>query len=224
MGKKKQIKKTLVYPVAFFLLVAVSLVYKYILNDRASGMVIKKEETVASEEIPESNETSIETELRTCQIYICGAVNEPGVLEMPCGSILNDAVQLAGGLREDAPAERINLVYELNENISVYIPTKEELESGISCDPLIIRTTDNEYTWGTAAQDAVQVQEETSGLVNINTATRDQLMTLPGIGEATADAIIAYREETPFTSTQDITNVSGIGESKYNRIKDLICV
>lgn len=222
MGKKRQIKKTLVYPVAFFLLVAVSLVYKYILNDRASGMVIKKEETVASEEIPESNETSIETELRTCQIYICGAVNEPGVFEMPCGSILNDAVQLAGGLREDAPADRINLVYELNENISVYIPTREELESGISCDPLIIRTTDNEYTWGTAEQQ--QVQEETSGLVNINTATRDQLMTLPGIGEATADAIIAYREDTPFTCIQDITNVSGIGESKFDRIKDLICV
>ncbi len=222
MGKKRQIKKTLVYPVAFFLLVAVSLVYKYILNDRASGMVIKKEETVASEEIPESNETSIETELRTCQIYICGAVNEPGVFEMPCGSILNDAVQLAGGLREDAPAERINLVYELNENISVYIPTREELESGISCDPLIIRTTDNEYSWGTAEQQ--QVQEETSGLININTATRDQLMTLPGIGEATADAIIAYREDTPFTCIQDITNVSGIGESKFDRIKDYICV
>lgn len=222
MGKKRQIKKTLVYPVAFFLLVAVSLVYKYILNDRASGMVIKKEETVASEEISESNETSIETELRTCQIYICGAVNEPGVFEMPCGSILNDAVQLAGGLREDAPADRINLVYELNENISIYIPTREELESGISCDPLIIRTTDNEYTWGTVEQQ--QVQEETSGLININTATREQLMTLPGIGEATADAIIAYREDTPFTCIQDITNVSGIGESKFDRIKDLICV
>ena len=222
MGKKRQIKKTLVYPVAFFLLVAVSLVYKYILNARASGMVIKKEETVTSQEIQESTGESSATEQRTCQIYICGAVNEPGVFEMPCGSILNDVVQLAGGLREDAPADRINLVYELNENISIYIPTREELESGITCDPLIIRTTENEYSWGTAEQQ--QVQEETSGLVNINTATREQLMTLPGIGEATADAIIAYREETPFTSTQDITNVSGIGESKYNRIKDLICV
>ena len=222
MGKKRQIKKTLVYPVAFFLLVAVSLVYKYILNARASGMVIKKEETVTSQEIQESTGESSATEQRTCQIYICGAVNEPGVFEMPCGSILNDVVRLAGGLREDAPADRINLVYELNENISIYIPTREELESGITCDPLIIRTTENEYSWGTAEQQ--QVQEETSGLVNINTATREQLMTLPGIGEATADAIIAYREETPFTSTQDITNVSGIGESKYNRIKDLICV
>ena len=224
MGKKRQIKKTLVYPVAFFLLVAVSLVYKYILNDRASGMVIKKEETVTSQEIQESTGESSATEQRTCQIYICGAVNEPGVFEMPCGSILNDAVQLAGGLREDAPAERINLVYELNENISIYIPTREELESGITCDPLIIRTTENEYSWGTAAQEAVQVQEETSGLININTATRDQLMTLPGIGEATADSIIAYREDTPFTCIQDITNVSGIGESKFDRIKDLICV
>ena len=222
MGKKRQINKTIVYPVAFFLLVAVSLVYKYILNDRASGMVIKKEEEVTSEVITESSQTVIETEPRTCQIYICGAVNEPGVFEMPCGSILNDAVALAGGLREDAPSERINLVYELNENISIYIPTREELDNGISCDPLIIRTSDNEYTWGTGESE--QSYDETTGLININTATKEQLMTLPGIGEATADAIIAYREATPFTSTQDITNVSGIGESKYDRIKDLICV
>ena len=76
MGKKRQINKTIVYPVAFFLLVAVSLVYKYILNDRASGMVIKKEEEVTSEVITESSQTVIETEPRTCQIYICGAVNK----------------------------------------------------------------------------------------------------------------------------------------------------
>ena len=222
MGKSRQIKKTIVYPAAFLLLLAVSLVYKYILNNQSSGMVIRKEETAATEETHESMKESEPEEPKTCQIYICGAVNEPGVFEMECGSILNDAVLLAGGLREDAPAERINLVYELNENISIYIPTRDELADGYSGDPLIIRTTDNEYTWGTGTEE--QTYEESSGLININTASKDQLMTLPGIGEATADAIIAYREETPFTSPQDIMNVSGIGESKYNRIKDLICV
>ena len=142
---------------------------------------------------------------------------------MECGSILNDAVILAGGLTEDAPSERINLVYELNENISVYIPTREELESGSYDDPLIIRTSDSDYIWGDEGP-AQEDQQEQPGLININTASKEQLMTLPGIGESTADAIIAYREETPFTSTEDIMNVSGIGESKYNRIKDLICV
>lgn len=222
MGKKKQKIKAIVYPVAFFLLVAVSLVYKYILNHQASGMVIRKDETQISEETSESITTTEESSM-TCQVYICGAVNEPGVFEMECGSILNDAVILAGGLTEDAPSERINLVYELNENISVYIPTREELESGSYDDPLIIRTSDSDYIWGDEGP-AQEDQQEQPGLININTASKEQLMTLPGIGESTADAIIAYREETPFTSTEDIMNVSGIGESKYNRIKDLICV
>ncbi|SMC35177.1 competence protein ComEA [Oscillospiraceae bacterium] len=221
MGKKRQIKKTVVYPVAFMLLVAVSIVYKCILNRQSSGMVIKSSGTVASEETVLIDETTV-TEDRTCQVYICGAVNSPGVFTMPCGSILNDAVLLAGGLTEDAPAERINLVYELDANISVYIPTRDELQNGYSGDPLIIRTNDSGYIWGTPTTE--QTYEEVSGLININTASREELMTLPGIGESTADAIIAYREETPFTSTQDIMNVSGIGESKYNRIKDLICV
>ena len=221
MGKKRQRSDKIIYPVAFFLLVAVSLVYKYILSRQASGMVIRTDETEDTREVTVEDSVAEET-AGTCRVYICGAVNSPGVFEMECGSILNDAVILAGGLTEDAPAERINLVYELDTNISVYIPTREELLSGFSGDPLIIRTDDSEYIWGTATTE--QTYEETSGLININTASREQLMTLPGIGESTADAIIAYREETPFTSTQDIMNVSGIGESKYNRIKDLISV
>lgn len=221
MGKKRQRSDKIIYPVAFFLLVAVSLVYKYILSRQASGMVIRTDETEDTREVTVEDSVAEET-AGTCRVYICGAVNSPGVFEMECGSILNDAVILAGGLTEDAPAERINLVYELDTNISVYIPTREELLSGFSGDPLIIRTNDSEYIWGTATTE--QTYEETSGLININTASREQLMTLPGIGESTADAIIAYREETPFTSTQDIMNVSGIGESKYNRIKDLISV
>lgn len=221
MGKKRQRSDKIIYPVAFFLLVAVSLVYKYILNRQASGMVIRTDETEDTREV--TIETSVTEETSsTCRVYICGAVNSPGVFELECGSILNDAVVMAGGLTEDAPAERINLVYELDANISVYIPTRDELLNGFSGDPLIIRTNDSEYIWGTSTPE--QTYEETSGLIDINTAGREQLMTLPGIGESTADAIIAYREETPFTSTQDIMNVSGIGESKYNRIKDLICV
>ena len=222
MGRKSRIRKNIIYPVAFILLVAVSIVYKFILNRQSSGMVIKPSDTIMSEASSEVSEETSATEEMTCQVYICGAVNSPGVFTMPCGSILNDAVILAGGLTEDAPSERINLVYELDSNISVYIPTRDELQSGYSGDPLIIRTNDSEYIWG--MEEAEQSAEDTTGLININTAGREELMTLPGIGQSTADAIIAYREDTPFTSTEDLMNVSGIGESKYDRIKDLVCV
>ena len=73
-------------------------------------------------------------------------------------------------------------------------------------------------------QEQQQDQNLNLSSININTATREQLMTLPGIGEATADAIISYREEHEFTTTEDLMNVQGIGESKYNRIKDMISV
>lgn len=212
-------KQKFVYPAAFVILLVLSLVYKYILNNQASGMVIKNTQEVTTVTEEEQQEQKPE-EAQTCRIYICGAVSSPGVFTVPCGSILNDVVELAGGLTEDAPSDRLNLVYELNENISIYIPTRAELEEGITTDPLIIRT---DYVWGNE-QEQQQDQNRNSNSININTATREQLMTLPGIGEATADAIISYREEHEFTTTEELMNVQGIGESKYNRIKDMICV
>lgn len=212
-------KQKFVYPAAFVILLVLSLVYKYILNNQASGMVIKNTQEVTTVTEEEQQEQKPE-EAQTCRIYICGAVSSPGVFTVPCGSILNDVVELAGGLTEDAPSDRLNLVYELNENISIYIPTRAELEEGITTDPLIIRT---DYVWGNE-QEQQQDQNLNLSSININTATREQLMTLPGIGEATADAIISYREEHEFTTTEDLMNVQGIGESKYNRIKDMICV
>ena len=76
--------------------------------------------------------------------------------------------------------------------------------------------------WGSSAD--TDPGESSGGLVNINTATLEQLMTLPGIGEVTASAIIEYREQAYFERVEDIMNVTGIGEAKFNGIRDLICV
>ena len=225
MKTRKRINKNAVYIVSFLLIVLLSIIYKVILSGKSASMFIKGEETSESAEETSdiAGEAASEGEQdRTVNIYICGAVNDPGVYELEAGALLCDAVENAGGFTENAADEYIDLVYVIDGNISVYIPTLDEIE------------TEGAGAWGNQqiyfrADPALSSEggadaSNASGLINLNTASREQLMTLPGIGETTADAIIAYREETPFTSIQDITNVSGIGESKYDRIKDLICV
>ena len=143
-------------------------------------------------------------------VYVCGAVNNSGVYYLEAGSRVHEAVEMAGGLTEDAAEEYINLAQELEDGQQVYIPTLEEaLEQGLSI--------------GSSASSSGT--DSSDGLININTATSEQLQTLSGIGESKAAAIISYREENgDFGSIEDIKNVSGIGDSTYEKIKDYITV
>ena len=143
-------------------------------------------------------------------VYVCGAVNNSGVYYLEAGSRVHEAVEMAGGFTQDAAEEYINLAQELEDGQQVYIPTLEEaLEQGLSA--------------GSSASSSGT--DSSDGLININTATSEQLQTLSGIGESKAAAIISYREENgDFGSIEDIKNVSGIGDSTYEKIKDYITV
>ncbi|MBO4242075.1 MAG: helix-hairpin-helix domain-containing protein [Clostridiales bacterium] len=193
--------RNVVYVAAFVITLVISLVYKLFLNGRFDALTDKPSDQTDIY----SSESIICEEPSEISVYICGHVNDPGVYKTQKGSILNDVVELAGGLSEDAAWESIDLVYVLTDNISIYIPSEEEALPG---------------------EFSVQIigDPEEEGKVNINTADKEELMSLPGIGEATASAIINYREDNTFGSVEDIMNVSGIGESKFNNIKDLICV
>lgn len=221
---KKRFDKNAVYIAAFILITLMSLFYKLLLNgtvDKASRVTVEAGsiETFVTEtdlSVDGTTENFMEETSSLISVYVCGAVNQPGVYELSAGSIINDAVALAGGMTDDAAIERVNLVYIMESNISIYIPyAYEEYESNE-----IIRDAD-QITWGDSQTSS---QEQTTTLININTASESELMTLPGIGEATARSIIEYREQTPFVMTEDIMNVPGIGEAKYNNIRDLICV
>ena len=156
------------------------------------------------------------TEKTEVYVQLCGAVNNPGVYELSSGSIVNDAVEMAGGFTQAAQVNRINLVYIIESNVTIYIPgTDDDLEPNE-----FIRPEDQTIWGGQTMQTGLVIQSS----VNINTASREQLMSLPGIGAVTADAIIEYREQTPFNRVEDIMNVTGIGEAKFNSIRDLICV
>lgn len=133
-------------------------------------------------------------------VHVCGAVKNPGVVALSEESRGQDALDAAGGFTPDAATDSVNLAEKVHDGMKLYFPTREEAQ-----------------TVERAAQD------EAAGLIDINTADVTLLRTLPGIGEAKARAIVADREaKGPFESAEDIMRVSGIKESAYGRIRDLI--
>lgn len=139
---------------------------------------------------------------REIRVYVCGAVVSPGVVALPEDSRAEDALSAAGGFAEDAWRDYVNLAERVQDGEKLYFPTLDEKGSG-----------------------SLPEQEAGSGLVNINTADVTALCALPGIGEARARDIIAYREAYgAFESCEDIMNVSGIKTSVYNKISDMITV
>ncbi len=142
-------------------------------------------------------------------VYVCGAVENPGVYELKAGARVYEAVDAAGGLLENADQIHTNQARVLTDGEQVTILTEEEASS-LPIDAEI-HTDASENSGG--------------GLVNINSATAEELKTLNGIGEAKAEAIISYREENgAFRSIDEIMNVTGIGESLFLNIKESITV
>lgn len=155
----------------------------------------------------------------TFSVYVCGAVNLPGVYEFPAGSRLYQAIQAAGGMREDADENYLNLAMQLTDGEKIRVPTKEEVQSGL------VETVAEGSAFESSLFDGRETASATAGLVNINTADEALLMTLTGIGEAKARSIIAYREEQgAFSKIEDIMNISGIKQTVFEKIKDKICV
>lgn len=135
-----------------------------------------------------------------------------------------------GGLREDAYTEDINLAYKLEDGMKIHIPTKQEKENTKNTSETTKDNSENYVTTSsgvsTNASTTNEISESTkTSKININTATQAQLETLPGIGPSTATKILAYRKEKgKFSKVEDIKEVSGIGNAKFEKIKDYITV
>lgn len=165
--------------------------------DNSSGM----QESV-SEILPESTTDAIKI-----YVHICGCVCNPGVYAMSEGTRVYQAVELAGGMTEEANQSYLNMAEGVTDGQKVYIPSMSEQSPESGNNAMIGR------------------QETSSGKININTAEKEQLMTLPGIGESKANDIITYRQNNgKFNAIEDIMNISGIKESAFGKIKDLITV
>lgn len=232
--------KKMIYPLAFILIIIMSALYKLVLkgNGEFSVQAFKSKKTVQIEEngtdIRESNESgtgitsdtaaSGETSLaiQMISVYICGEVNNPGIYEVPKGVILNKIIEAAGGFTEEASENNVNLVYQIESNMSIYIPSEDEITQGFTGGDIIRQ--EGVYVWGAQSGASGGTDQSATLMVNINTATEEELKSLPGIGDVTAKAIVNYRKDTPFKTIDDIKNVTGIGDSKFKQIKDYICV
>lgn len=141
------------------------------------------------------------------RVYVSGAVQAPGVYELAQGCIVDDAIQVAGGAATAADLERINLAQELQDQQHVHVP-----EEGEAAPPPVV-------TGGTEAS------TESAELININTASAEELEALPRVGPSTAEKIVAYREGNgPFERIEDIQNVSGIGPATFEGMREMIRV
>ena len=166
-------------------------------------------------------------EAKTLVVHICGAVSAPGVYELPAGSRIIDAVEAGGGFLPEAEEACCNLAEEIVDGCQIYIMTKSEScadgqtekKAGIQTSPdSDMQTTDRNVRSNSAP--ALE-----NGLVNLNTADVAALMTLPGIGESRAKAIISYREQHgAFAQIEDIMKISGIKQAAFSKIKDKITV
>lgn len=191
-------------------------------------------------------------------VHLSGAVEKEGIIELNENSRMADAIEKAGGIKENACIDEINLAYKLEDGMKIYIPTKEECKKQTTLNGTEINTgktnsggassnggtssTSTTNNGGTTINGSTSITGTTSnggtsitgtfdnnmkkqGKVNINTASQTELETLPGIGPSTALKILNYRKEKgKFKKIEDIKEVSGIGDSKYNKIKDLITI
>lgn len=140
-------------------------------------------------------------------VDIKGQVERPGLYELSPHERVDGVVEMAGGFTKDADRNAVNLALKVSDEMMVYVPKKGEVES-----PLPPGSPS-----GTSGGEAA--------LVNINSATSEEIQTLPGIGPSKAAAFIQYREENgPYRSVDDIKNISGIGEKTFERLKELITV
>lgn len=166
----------------------------------------KTEETVSTDE--EKNEIVVD---------IKGAVVNPGVYKVVKESIVNDLIQMAGGLTKDADTSNLNLSKTLTNEMVVTVYTKDEVKNMAKLDSITESTesTSNDKT----------TTDQASSLININTASLSELQNIPGVGEAKAKLIIDYRTNCgKFTKKEDIKNIKGIGDKMYEKMAPYLTV
>ena len=194
------------------------MVYFWVTGEKEEYFVLEGENEIRREN-GNVVQNEMEEALAEMVVHVSGQVVNPGVVKLKEGARIIDAIEMAGGVTEEADLEKVNLAYLLEDAQKVYIPSKKEkIESA--------------YVLEGSGEEAVLLNEggksskkEEKLMININTAKEEELEKLDGIGSSIATRIVNYRKENgKFNSIEEIKNVSGIGESKFNKIKNYIYV
>lgn len=208
----------------------VSIFCYYIYSKNNKDIIIDNEEMENISKENETNKDIVEEKESKIIVHISGAIKNEGIVELNEGSRIADAIEKAGGLKESANTKEINLAFKLEDGMKIYIPIiGEDINNNVILSSEVDSTekyiTSSGGNGGSVKKSQVEEDNSKNEKININTAVESELDSLPGIGLATAQKIIAYREEIGrFKSIEDIKEVSGIGDSKFEKIKDKICV
>ena len=193
-------------------------IYFYKTTKDNSEVEITEDNFATNTAVENSNETVEEN--NTIVVHITGEVNYPGVVVLKEGARVVDAIEAGGGETDEADLSSLNLAYMLSDGEKIYVPNKEETSQ---------ENQEREYI--TSAKDDSEQSENgakstgTNFKININTAKQEELTQITGIGESTAKKIIEYRTQNgKFKSIEDIKNIPGIGDSKFNAMKEEITV
>ena len=179
-------------------------VEEFVLTDEDESADTEEKDEVSED----GGERAADTEEATVFVYVCGAVKFPGVYELKADARVFEAIRSAGGITEEAAPDAVNQARIVADGEQIYVPTAEEAasqETGVG-ETTVTKGTEN-------------------AKVNINTAGKEELMTLKGIGEAKAEDILKYREEHGgFGSIEELMQINGIKEGVFNKIKDDITI
>jgi competence protein ComEA len=193
-----------------------------LLSEQSAGETSNPEPAADSKSAaePESAGETVDTPPAAGYVYVCGAVVDPGVYPMQDGMRLFEAIEAAGGFSEEADDSWLNLAGEVSDGQRIYVYTREE-----TAEMALEGTAADGASDGTLNSTSDSDGDPADIRININTADAQRLMELPGIGEARAAAVIQYRtEHGPFTSIEEIQNISGIKGAVFSKIRDLITV
>lgn len=186
--------------------------------EKGTAKYVSSEDFIENQQVesesPIEEREILQAEEEFLYVYVCGEVNSPGVYTLSKGSRVCDLFEVAGGLTENAATDYWNQARLLVDGEMLYVPTIEEAETR--------QNRDKEVSLN---QPESSDTSDTGGKINLNTASIDQLMQIPGIGEAKAKAILSYREEHGgFSSIEDVMNIEGIKEGVFSKMKEYIVV
>lgn len=202
---KTNYKQIIIISVLLLVIIAGIFIYLY-QNHSTDYSFLEISESTVNSEVSNVLEEKI-------VIHIAGQVANPGIVELKDGARIVEAIEAAGGVTSDANLEKINLAYVLEDGMKVYIPS-------------IADEDENNYvTTGSSGVSSNSSNATQTLKININTASVDDFSKIPGIGSSIASRIVEYRKENgKFSTVEDIKNVSGIGDAKFNNIKNYIYV
>ena len=223
-------KKILKYWYVILLILIVSLLYIFTYGKENEYL---EDEVIEVADIA-TEETVVEDIVKTYFVDIKGEVKKAGVYEIEEGKRVIDVIKLAGGLTKNADTTLINLSKKVYDEMSIKIYSKKEVENAYNLiEPKVVEVIKEvekivekecECDTNNACIDETSLIEENDNKININTASKEALMSITGIGESKAIAIIEYRSNSKYNSIEDIKNVSGIGDSLFEKIKEYITV